>query len=51
MTEYLIEHLRGLEPKVILRELKNVRLIVIYDMMDVLSADSIYDLAERLSVA
>lgn len=51
MNEYLIEKLRGLEPKVILRELKNVRLIVIYDLMDHFEADSIDELAELMALA
>lgn len=51
MTEYLIEKLRGLDPKTILRELKIVRLSVIYELMDRFEADSIYELAELMAAA
>lgn len=51
MTEYLIERLRGLDPKTILRELKQIRLIVVYELMDIFEADSIYELAELMAMA
>lgn len=51
MAEYLIEKLHGLDPKTILRELKQIRLIVVYELMDIFEADSIYELAELMAMA
>lgn len=51
MTEYLIERLRGLDPKTILSELKHIRLAIVYDLMDYFKADSIYELAELMATA
>lgn len=51
MTEYLIDKLSGLDPKTILGELKHIRLIVIYELMERFEADSIYELAELMALA
>ena len=51
MAEYLIEKLHGLDPKTILRELKQIRLLVVYELMDIFEADSIYELAELMAQA
>lgn len=51
MNEYLFEKLHGLSPKEILEALSHVRLSVIYDLMEQMEADSIYELAELMATA
>lgn len=50
MNEYLFEKLHGLSPKEILEALRFVRLSVIYDLMEQMEADTIYELCDKISL-
>lgn len=50
MNEYLFEKLQGLSPKEILEALRYVRLSVIYDLMEQMEADTIWELSEKISM-